>query len=167
MANSTGTLNLPLAGQVWYVQNNEPVGGDGTSDTPFDTLLEAENASGAGDTVYVFDGANTSTNLNTGFSMEANVRLIGEVAGVSLAGHDLHAGTANAHPTLTASGEDVVALDDGNLVRGFELDPQGVGGGIAGAAGDTGGGWAGAVAGTVVVARARQTSGRLMTDLPG
>ena len=44
VANSTGTLSLPIAGQVWYVRNNEPAGGDGTSDTPFDTLAEAEAA---------------------------------------------------------------------------------------------------------------------------
>jgi VCBS repeat-containing protein len=135
VANSTGTLNLPLAGQVWYVQNNEPVGGDGTSDTPFDTLAEAEAASGSGDTVYVFDGANNSTNLATGFVMEANERLIGEVAGVSLAGHPLHAGTTDAHPTLAASNEDVVVLASGATVDGVNVDPALAGGGIFGGAG--------------------------------
>ncbi len=34
----------------------------------------------------------------------------------------------------------MVDLDDGNEVRGFNIDPQGTGGGIAGASGDTGGG---------------------------
>jgi hypothetical protein len=135
VANSTGTLSLPLAGQVWYVQNNEPAGGDGTSDTPFDTLAEAETASGSGDTVYVFDGSNTATNLDTGFVMEANERLIGEHNGVSLAGHLLHAGTANAHPTLNASDEDVVAMASGATVDGFNIDPSGSGGGISGASG--------------------------------
>ena len=43
VANATGTLSLPIAGQVWYVRNNEAAGGDGTSDTPFDTLVEAES----------------------------------------------------------------------------------------------------------------------------
>jgi VCBS repeat-containing protein len=130
VTNSTGTLSLPLAGQVWYVQNNEPAGGDGTSDTPFDTIGEAETASGAGDTVYVFDGNNTSTNLDTGFVMEANERLIGEHNGVSLSGFLLHPGTANAHPTLAASGEDVVVLATGATVDGINVDPAGAGGGI-------------------------------------
>ena len=31
----------------------------------------------------------------------------------------------------------MVELDDNNTVRGFDIDPQGTGGGIAGAAGDT------------------------------
>ena len=34
----------------------------------------------------------------------------------------------------------MVSLDDGNEVRGFNVDPSGTGGGIAGASGDTGGG---------------------------
>ena len=84
VANATGTLSLPIAGQVWYVRNNEPAGGDGTSDTPFDTLAEAEAASGTGDTVFVFDGSNTTTNLDTGYAMNANERLIGESRPLSL-----------------------------------------------------------------------------------
>ena len=34
----------------------------------------------------------------------------------------------------------MIDLDDGNEVRGFNIDPQDTGGGIAGASGDTGGG---------------------------
>ena len=118
VANATGTLSLPLTGQVWYVRNNEPAGGDGTSDTPFDTLAEAEAASGTGDTTFVFDGSNTTTNLDTGYAMNANERLIGESRPLSLdpdgggplPTSPLHPGTCGAQPTLTASNEDVVVL---------------------------------------------------------
>ena len=110
VANATGTLSLPIAGQVWYVRNNEPAGGDGTSDTPFDTLAEAEAASGTGDTTFVFDGSNTTTNLDTGYAMNANERLIGESRPLSLdpdgggplPTSPLHPGTSGAQPTLTA-----------------------------------------------------------------
>ena len=45
--------------------------GDGTSDGPFDTLAEAEASSGAGDTVFVFDGDNTSTGYGgDGYAIE-------------------------------------------------------------------------------------------------
>jgi VCBS repeat-containing protein len=143
VANATGTLNLPIAGQVWYVKNNQAPGGDGTSDTPFDTLLAAENASQTGDTVYVFDGDNTPTKLNTGYLMEANERLIGESRPLSLdpdgAGAlptvSLFPGTSGAQPTLTASNEDVVVLASNVLVDGVDVDPAGTGGGISGAAG--------------------------------
>jgi hypothetical protein len=46
----------------------------------------------------------------------------------------------STRPTLTDTNADVVELDDNNTVRGFVLDPQGTGGGIAGGLGDTGGG---------------------------
>ena len=143
VANATGTLSLPIAGQVWYVKNNQAAGGDGTSDTPFDTLAEAEAASGTGDTVYVFDGDNTSANLDTGYVMDMGERLIGESqplsldpdGGSPLPTSSLFAGTAGAQPTLTASNEDVVVLASNAEVDGVDLDPSGTGGGIAGGVG--------------------------------
>ncbi len=143
VANATGTLSLPITGQVWYVRNNEPAGGDGSSDTPFDTLAEAEAASGTGDTVFVFDGSNTTTNLDTGYAMNANERLIGESRPLSLdpdgggplPTSPLHPGTSGAQPTLTAANEDVVVLASNVLVDGVDVDPSGTGGGISGGAG--------------------------------
>ncbi len=143
VASSTGTLSLQLTGQVWYVRNNEPAGGDGTSDTPYDTLAEAEAASGTGDTVFVFDGNNTTTNLDTGYAMDGDERLIGESRPLSLdpdgggplGTSPLHPGTAGAQPTLTANNEDVVVLASNVLVDGVDLDPSGTGGGVSGGAG--------------------------------
>jgi VCBS repeat-containing protein len=143
VANATGTLNLPIAGQVWYVRNNAAAGGAGTSDTPFDTLAEAETASGNGDSVYIFDGDNTATNLSTGYAMDANERLIGEHSGISLDPDGggplgtvaLHPGTPNAHPTLAATSEDVVVLASGATAQGINADPSGTGGGVSGGAG--------------------------------
>jgi hypothetical protein len=143
VANSTGTLNLPLAGQVWYVDNSQAAGGDGTSDTPFDTLAVAEAASGTGDTTYVFDGNNTTTNLDTGYVMAASERLIGESRPLSLdpdgggplPTSGLFPGTVGAQPTLTASNEDVIVLASNVLVDGVDVDPSGTGGGISGGAG--------------------------------
>ena len=147
--NSTATVSLPIAGQVWYVRNNAAAGGDGTSDGPFDTLAEAEASSGAGDTVFVFDGDNTSTGYGgDGYAMNAAERLIGEHEGLvvdpdgggALGSQTLFPANLGAHPTLTATNADAIDLDDGNEVRGFVVDPQGTGGGIAGSSGDTGGG---------------------------
>jgi hypothetical protein len=143
----TGRVTVAIAGCVWYVSNNA-AGNGGTSVAPFDTLAQAETASASNHTVFVFDGDNTTTNYNTGFAMNSGERLIGEHEGLvvdpdqggALTADTLRAANAGARPTLTATNEDVVALDDGNEVRGFVLDPNGTGGGIAGAAGDTGGG---------------------------
>jgi Bacterial Ig domain/RTX calcium-binding nonapeptide repeat (4 copies) len=143
IASSSGAVTVPLAGQAWYVKNNATAGGDGTSDGPFDTIAEAETASSAGDTVYVFDGDNTSTGYATGYTMESAERLMGEASGFTLdpdgggpqGTFTLHSGTTGAFPTLTDTNADVVALASGAEVRGFNLDPSGTGGGIAGVAG--------------------------------
>jgi VCBS repeat-containing protein len=142
-----GTVTIHLEGCVWYVNNNA-AGNAGTSTQPFDTLAQAETASGANHTVFVFDGDNTSTGYQTGFAMNSGERLIGEHEGLthdqdqggSMTADSLHPANPGAHPTISGTNEDVVELDDGNEVRGFNIEPTGTGGGIAGASGDTGGG---------------------------
>ena len=133
-----------MTGQVWYVRNNEPAGGDGTSDTPFDTLAEAEAASGTGDTVYVFDGNNTTVEPRHRLRDERQ-RAADRREQAALARprrrrsaarrSSLYPGTTGAQPTLTASNEDVVVLASNVLVDGVDIDPSGTGGGISGGAG--------------------------------
>ena len=136
----TGRVTIAIAGCVWYVSNNA-AGNSGTSDAPFDTLAQAETASGANHTVFVFDGDNTSTGYGgDGYAMNAGERLIGEHEGLVVGTDTLHPANPGARPTLTATNADVIDLDDGTEVRGFDIDPQGTGGGIAGTLGDTGGG---------------------------
>jgi hypothetical protein len=144
-----GRVTIAIAGCVWYVDNNPDTAGDsGTSSAPFNSLASAETASGNNHTVFVFDGDNTSSGYDTGYAMNSGERLIGEHEGLSvdpdgagaLGTENLHPANFGARPTLTATGEDVVALDDGNEVRGLSIDPSGTGSGIAGASGDTGGG---------------------------
>lgn len=142
-----GRVTIAIAGCVWYVSNNA-AGNSGTSAAPFDTISQAETASGNNHTVFVFDGDNTATGLSTGYALNAGERLIGEHEGLTvdpdgggvLTVDTLFAANPGARPTLAATNEDVVDLDDGNEVRGFVLEPSGTGGGIAGVLGDTGGG---------------------------
>ena len=141
----TGRVTIAIAGCVWYVSNSA-AGNSGTSDAPFDTLAQAETASGVNDTVFVFDGDNTSTGYDAaGYAMNAGERLIGEQEGLvvdpdgggPLGSENLQAASPGARPTLTATNADVIDLGDGTVVRGFNLNPSGTGGGIAGGAGDS------------------------------
>ena len=142
----TGRVTIAIAGCVWYVSNNA-AGNSGTSAAPFDTLAQAETASGANHTVFVFDGDNTSTGYGgDGYQMNVGERLIGEHEGLvvdpdqggPLSAQTLHPANPGAHPTLTATSVDVIDLDDGNELRGLNIDPSNAGG-IAGGTGDTGG----------------------------
>jgi len=77
----TGTVTIHVNAQrVWYVQNNSAGTNQGTSENPFTTLASAQAvATVAGDIVYVFNGNNTTTNQNAGYTFQANTqRLIGE-----------------------------------------------------------------------------------------
>jgi hypothetical protein len=142
----TGRVTIAIAGCVWYV-NNSAAGNGGTSDAPFDTLAQAEAASGANDTVFVFDGDNTSTGYGgDGYAMNAGERLIGEHEGLvvdpdgggPLGSVSLQPANPGARPTLTATNVDVIDLGDGTVVRGVNLNPTGSGDGIAGGADDSG-----------------------------
>jgi VCBS repeat-containing protein len=145
----TGRVTLAIAGCVWYVNNNA-TGNSGTSNAPYDTLLQAEIASGANHTVFVFDGDNTATGYDAGgYQLNSGERLIGEHEGLTvdpdqggaLSADSLRTANAGAFPTLTAAGGvDVIDLDDGNEIRGVNIDAQTGGGGVFGGAGDTGGG---------------------------
>ena len=133
-----GRVTLGITGCVWYVSNNL-AGNSGTSTAPFDTLAQAQTASATGDTIYLFDGDNTTTGYAAGIDLKANQRLIGEVAALQVGSDVLAAAVPGNRPTITDNNADVVALAAGNTVRGVQIDPQGTGGGIAGGAGDASG----------------------------
>ncbi|WP_167736048.1 Ig-like domain-containing protein [Nocardioides sp. 503] len=133
----TGRVTISVTGCVWYVSNRAGDGG-GTSSQPFVNLAQAEAASSAGQTVFVFAGDGTSNGYGAGFDLKDGQRLVGQ-AGDLVVGNDLlWSGLPGARPTLTDYDADVVSLASGNTVTGLEVDPRG-GGGIAGGGGDAGG----------------------------
>ncbi|NYD28982.1 Ig-like domain-containing protein [Nocardioides kongjuensis] len=137
-ATGTGTVTVPVSGCVWYVANDGP-GNSGTSTAPFDTLAQAQVASGTDQTIYVDAGDGTSTGYAAGIALKADQRLLGEAEDLVVGGVTLSAGVAGQRPLLTASGTDVVSLAAGNTVAGLTIDPSGTSSGVAGGAGDVGG----------------------------
>ncbi|WP_338089663.1 Ig-like domain-containing protein [Nocardioides lijunqiniae] len=132
-----GRVTISTIGCVWYVSNRAEDGG-GTSSEPFVSLAEAEAASSAGDSVFVFVGDGTSNGYGAGFDLEDGQRLVGQ-AGDLVVGDDLlWSGVPDARPTLTDYDADVVSLASGNTVTGLRIDPLGAGG-IAGGGGDVAG----------------------------
>ncbi len=138
IATDVGRVTIEIDGCVWYVDNAAP-GNSGTSRAPFDTLAQAESASGTGHTIFVYDGDDTTTGLGAGFDLKDGQRLLGEAATLQIGATVLETAKPLKRPTLTDSNADVVSLASGNTVRGLQIDPSGTGGGIAGDAGDAGG----------------------------
>ncbi len=135
---STGTVTITFKGRVWYVKNDAAAGGLGRSSDPFDTLVESQAASAAGDTIYVYAGSGTTTGQASGITLKASQRLIGQGVALTLdvsvnGGASptslLVAGSA-PRITNTAAGGDAVTLSDvgGTIeVRGLDISATDVG----------------------------------------
>ena len=128
-ASTTGTVTLHRYDRVWYVKNDASAGGLGGSADPFDTLAEAETASVAGDTIFVFEGDGTTTGEDQGITLKNNQKLLGEGYGLSV---DV-ALNGNAAPAVlvaagtkpkieNTSGDGVTAADlTGVEIRGLDI----------------------------------------------
>lgn len=78
---------------IVFVNNTAPFGGDGSFETPFNSLADAEANSSPGDIIYVFPGDHTSRNMDTGITLQENQILVSS-------GHDFSADGVNI-PALT------------------------------------------------------------------
>jgi hypothetical protein len=136
---------------VWYVDNSAG-GSAGTSSSPFTTLLAAQTAAVAGDTIYVATGSGT-TGQNTGITLVSNERFIG--AGVQLdVPVSVNSGpnptvlkAAAVAPTITNAAGAAITIPASNpsvagtSIRGFSIVSGGAGytNGIAATFGFAGG----------------------------
>lgn len=59
----------------WFVDNTSH--SDGTFESPFATLIAAQNASSPNDIIYVFPGDGTTKGMNQGFVMQDNQKILG------------------------------------------------------------------------------------------
>lgn len=107
----------------WFVDNTSS--SKGTFESPFPTLITAQNVSASGDVIYVLPGDGTSTGMNAGIILKDNQYLFG--AGIS---HRLPTATgtmlipplATQWPSLTASlGNSVVTVANNNSISGFQI----------------------------------------------
>ncbi len=104
---ATGT-----AQKVYVVDNAAAGGGDGSAETPFNTLAAAQGAAGAHDIIYVKHGEGTTAGMNAGVTLgQTGQRLIG--SGVAL---DFDAGT------MTVSGIPG-GIADGAVIRAATAAP--------------------------------------------
>jgi hypothetical protein len=128
----TGRVTVAITGCVWYVNNNDAQGNNGTSEKPFDTTAQAQTASGNNHTTFVYDGDDTTTGYNTGFTMNSGESLLSEGAALVIGSDTLHTADAANKASLTNNNADVVTLAGSATVKSFNIDPQGTGGGIFG-----------------------------------
>ena len=126
-----GRVTINVTQMVWYVKNDAPAGGLGRSTDPFDTLAEAQTASAANETIYVFQGNGTTTGQNAGITLQSGQRLIGEgvalTVPVSVNGgaNPTTLRTAGAQPQIDNTGGFGVSVLDISNVQIFGLNIAG------------------------------------------
>lgn len=109
----TGAVTVNVLSPVWYVDDSAAAGGTGRSTAPFQTLAQAQNASTAGNVIYLFSG-----NYNAGLTLKNNQVLTGEGVALSVGGFALRA--AGTRPEISAN-TTLITLASGNTVQGLNL----------------------------------------------
>ena len=125
------TVNITVGEVVWYVNNatgpNNPPGSDGRSTDAFETLAEAQAASGPNSTIFVFNGLTAATPLTDSIALKNGQKLIGEGVGLTVAGFPILV-PAGTQPRIVASGDAVTVVANtlngnrtGVEIRGLNL----------------------------------------------
>ena len=125
------TVNITVGEVVWYVNNetgpNNPPGSDGRSTDAFETLAEAQAASGPNSTIFVFNGLTAATPLTDSIALKNGQKLIGEGVGLTVAGFPTLV-PAGTQPRIVASGDAVTVVANtlngdrtGVEIRGLNL----------------------------------------------
>lgn len=128
-ASTTATVTLTRFERVWYVKNDAPAGGNGTSTLPFNSITPtnlSDNAGDgdltddldfAGDYIFVYFGNGTSANQSGGLVLENGQHLIGQHAGLSL---NVNLNGNGAPTNLVAAAAGSRPLLDDTVVDAFE-----------------------------------------------
>ncbi len=66
--------------KIVFVNNQPTLSGDGTFENPYNALATAQANTTAGDNIYVFAGDGTTTNYNTGWTIQNDQRFLGSAA---------------------------------------------------------------------------------------
>jgi hypothetical protein len=107
---------------VWFVNNTSS--SEGTFESPFPTLLQAQNASAPNDMIYVFPGDGTTTGMDMGITLQDGQTFFGSGIAQRISttkGKIKIPAFSNSLPMITSSGINVVTLGNGNEVSGMNI----------------------------------------------
>ena len=121
----------PATGQPWniiFVNNTSH--SNGTIESPYPTLLQAQNASKPNDIIYVFTGDGTSNGMNAGITLKDQQLFFGSsishTVPTQLGKVTIPAQTSTL-PFITNPGAAVVTLANQNTVSGFQIGTSAIG----------------------------------------
>ena len=115
----------PATGEPWFfVFVDNTSSSLGTFESPFPTLLQAQNASSPNDVIYVFPGDGTTTGMASGITLQDEQMLLGASMShliPTTVGDVTIPSMASEMPSITNTPDDVVTLANDNTVSGFVI----------------------------------------------
>ncbi len=111
-----------LPPNCFFVNNSLAASGNGSFETPFNNLSDAQSASGPGDCIYVFFGDGTSNNQNTGITLQSGQILHGSAKDFVIDGVTILPAQSASPPVISNVGGDGVTLADNAQVIGLNID---------------------------------------------
>ncbi len=117
--------------QVWFVNNTSS--SSGTYESPFPTLVQAQNASSAGDAIYIFPGDGTTKGMDKGIVLKDNQKLFG--SGIKQVFPTTHgklsvSAMSKKYPNITNTSLNINAVELGNSCEVAGLNISNVNGGL-------------------------------------
>lgn len=115
----------PFTGQPWFfIFVNNLSSSHGTFESPFPTLLQAQNASRPNDAIYVFPGDGTTRGMDAGITLQNGQWFLG--AGntqiiPTTVGNIVIPPLASIQPKITNTAGDIVTVANNNVVSGFDF----------------------------------------------
>ena len=115
---------------VFHVDNEADAGGDGSIERPFQTLAEAQAASGNENIIYVHQGDGTTTGMDQGIVLKDGQLLLGDgivhtIPELRLGSFDIFNTVNGLAPQITSLAGDGVTLASRNTVRNFDINAAG------------------------------------------
>ena len=124
------TAKNPTTGQDLYIVfvDNSNSGGNGTAESPYSTLLAAQNNSSSNQMIYVYEGTGSTAGMNSGIVLQDRQWLQGSgrpfYTSTSFGIAQVPAQTSN-WPTIRNPLGNAITLANGNIVAGFNLTASG------------------------------------------
>ena len=121
----TPAINARTKKELYLVfVDNTSSGGNGTAETPYNTLIAAQNNSSIGDMIYVFSGNEYTTGQDEGITLKTDQWLQGSVKSfpvLTAYGSSLIPAQTSTWPTIGTTSGDTVTLANNNIIVGLNI----------------------------------------------
>lgn len=115
----TITFKVP---DLKFIFVNNTSNSRGTFESPYPTLMQAQQNSKPGDIIVVFPGDGTSTGMDDGFIMKSGQTIFGTTVPITIDGNKIPALSLGPKPYVTNTAGDAITLAHNTKVSGLHIE---------------------------------------------